>query len=612
MLGFFAVDFYFDIRARDSFSWIDPAQYYRKAIDFAAGDVSYRKLAVPTIYPFILSPATLLGTSIPAILWTNCLAAFLMAAGVHWIRRETKTATATPVILAAILSSPLLIGLSRELYMEFFLSAIVLLQYCLWFKSDHFSKPAPTVLFALLFCFGLMTKMTYPLFFIGPFVMETALLIVKRKYHRFFILLSVFVVPAIAAAGFIILLFPSTLHYYLSFGNTTFPVMRLAGPLKVFSLESITFYFLHLGKSMLLLLTPFLVFPVAELFKRYRFEAKNDNVIDVVLWLWLLTPLVVLIFTPVKEPRHVAPCVVPAVMLIFRALERIFSERRHQVAVILILVCAVSQYLAATHHRIFSPYFFDRPVSIAEIEQAVFKAASPISLPSDQATTKASRGWKFPRNFVATGFEANSALAIAYNLFPGVVFNLDLLPETNSGKRDEHPYDTFYDLYTLAIKNIHNRRCGWNHYFHTLDRAVIIKNADYIIIKARPHGNVPSDFPEHTVTATIEASDGTVSILVPRTPVTIPYRILYGREFITRNRKLEHSEMSTIFFDMFAAALIRGDIAFLHELPRYFPPDFVPGSDGRNIYWIAAYKPIFDQAFAHYQNYIEQMYPAAP
>ena len=84
------------------------------------------------------------------------------------------------VTAVSFLCSPLIIGLSHSLYAELALSALVAWQYVLWFKSGHFRNPWSTTLFVLVFCVGIMTKSTYPVFFIGPFFLEAALLLSKK------------------------------------------------------------------------------------------------------------------------------------------------------------------------------------------------------------------------------------------------------------------------------------------------------------------------------------------------------------------------------------------------------------------------------------------------
>jgi hypothetical protein len=78
------------------------------------------------------------------------------------------------------------------------------------------------------------------------------------------------------------------------------------------------------------------------------------------LWFWLIGPLVLLVPQIVKEPRHVAPCIVPAILLMMLAIDSI-SQRAVRFSA-LVLLCGVSvlQYFLSTTGNFDTPYFLDR------------------------------------------------------------------------------------------------------------------------------------------------------------------------------------------------------------------------------------------------------------
>ena len=52
LLFVFAIDFHFDIRQRDAFSWMDPQQYYGFAVSLVEGTRPYNDFEVASIFPF--------------------------------------------------------------------------------------------------------------------------------------------------------------------------------------------------------------------------------------------------------------------------------------------------------------------------------------------------------------------------------------------------------------------------------------------------------------------------------------------------------------------------------------------------------------------------------
>jgi hypothetical protein len=600
LLTLFAVDFHFDIRYRDAFSWMDPDQYYQFATRTAGGEWNLKDLFLPSIFPLFLYPVMVIKNSIPAALWANFFFIALLALAVRRLCRQTGIRAPAFLVVATIIASPLILGLSRELYVEISLTALIALNYILLFRTDHFTRRPASFAFAAMLGFGFMTKMTYPLFFIGPFAVETVRNLVNKRYRRFGELLIIFTAPLMIALALQTLILPYSVTYYRTLGNTVYPIMRLLGPPEVLSMDSLFFYYAHIWKTQLFILTPFLLLPVFYLKNLRRWLTRQAVSRDLVLWSWFLVPLTLLIFQPVKEPRHVAPCVVPAVLLIFRGIQQVSSLRFRKGLLITILLLSTGQYLAITSHTVYCPYFFDQPLPIKAIEEALFDTVNPDILLPDASFETIVKGWKFPLNLVIAGFDPNAALGIAYYLFPSVIYNLDGFPPETVGRSDI-PYEKFRDLNMLTTFNIYNSRCRGTSYYRTLNRETVLKNADYIMVKFPPGTGKKTVFSGFDTVAEILCRNGTVVVLAANRN-TQPYRSLYIENYLDKKENIDSKELNTIHFELFMTSLLKGPAVDWTQLSNRFPKGFIPGKQRHWIYWDAAYHDLHRQVLTRYNR----------
>src|SRR5512141_15403 len=65
LVALWLVDFYFDVRHRDGFTWMDPEQYFVFAKDLAEGVANLKGFGVPTLFPFLIVPFLVGGGGIP-------------------------------------------------------------------------------------------------------------------------------------------------------------------------------------------------------------------------------------------------------------------------------------------------------------------------------------------------------------------------------------------------------------------------------------------------------------------------------------------------------------------------------------------------------------------
>ena len=120
----------------------------------------------------------------------------------------------------------------------------------------------------------------------------------------------------------------------------------------------------------------------------------------------------------------------------------------------LAVVLACVQYLAVTQNVLAVPYFMDRPLQIAQLREQMQAADTR---PIYQSTPKDLRSlhWNFNQNVALAGFPPNEALALTWQGFPGIVFDLDTFDR--AALEGEHtPYEHFEYLFFLAGINTYN------------------------------------------------------------------------------------------------------------------------------------------------------------
>ncbi|MFH1680317.1 MAG: hypothetical protein ABIH26_06685 [Candidatus Eisenbacteria bacterium] len=598
-LAAYAVDFARDVASRDCFSWMDPEQYYSFALSLLDGSGGgARGFEVASAFPYLVAPFLLLGgKTIPAALGVNLLAALLLAASVTALARalEIRLPAALPVLL--VLGSPLLVGLSRELYVELTLTALVAVGYVLWFRTDRLRKGGPAVLFALLLAAGLLVKMTFLVFFAGPFVIEGAGAIRTRDIRRAARLAAVFLLPPLAVFGGIRIFFPDSFAYYASLGNTRIPIMRLIGPPDLLSIGSIVYPFAETARTGLGLLSVFLAAPAVLARRLFAGPAGSPGERFRVLALWLLLPLVLFMFQAVKEPRHAAPVAVPAVLLVLGALQRVRRPRLRGLLLAAAAFVSIGQYLALTRGAVFCPYRLAAALDPTGIEETMVRAdpeKGPMRMPDGRLDINR---WRFTRSLALSGFDRNEALALAWHFSPAVVYDLDL-PQWS--EEDARAFERFEDLFYFAALNSYNARCGWPRFYFTLERSAVARDADFVLVKGDGE-DARGELAAREVVGAV-GREGEIRVLAPLEPSARSFRDLYARDFLRRSSPADPRELNTIYFSLFMGDRLAGRETPAAELLDGFPPSFRPGRERRNVFWIAHDHPL--------QAFVAERYPS--
>jgi hypothetical protein len=590
-LSLYAAEFVLKISRQDAFTWMDPYQYYSFARDFALGIRAFNQFELPSIFPFFLVPFLKASPTITSALCANMFfLAMLLLAG-YFLCDHFNIGKWYYVTVLSFLCSPLIIGLSHSLYAELALSALVAWQFVLWFKSGNFRNPWLTTLFVLVFCVGIMTKSTFPVFFIGPCILEAVLLLGKKDLLGLVRLSGIFLGPVAAVVLVQKLVFPNSFEYYLTGFYTQVPIMPLIGPSKVSWAASIGYYFAHTWKTMLFLLTPFLVLP---LLPHHR---KNK---DLYLWMWFLVSLAVLTLPQVKEPRHVAPAVFPALMLMVLGISRIQNSISRMTLMALAVFLSLSQYLLVTRHLRSTPYFLDRP----SYQSDILKSMESVDFKKDVYTD--SNGnfdiyrWKFTKNFAITGYDPPMALALTWNLGPGVTYDIDFMKES-SAKLSRFGFENFEDLYFLESFNIYNRQCLWNSNYITLDYQTVLDNADYLIAGEASPKDLKGLYPKFRLVQQWETDKGAVSLLQAIAPSKVSYRTLYARRYLAVG-KLNPETYSALYLDLVMNASLRQDSAQIVALQKELKPRLDHMSKPKNIYWVQDRTTLIAQMNSYLKN----------
>jgi hypothetical protein len=590
----FALDFHFDVRERDLFSWMDPYQYYDFARNVLQGRESWRGFEIPSVFPFLVMPLLAFDASLPASLWVNVAALLLLLAGLHALCRELGIRTPSPLVACLVLSSPVLIGLSRTLYVEFSLNAAATLVFLLWLRCLRSGTAGAALAFGAGFGLGCLLKTTFPIFFAAPVAGAVLGRLAERRVLDALRLAAAAALPLALVLLVQITLFPASLGYYALQGDTTLPHMTLMGPADRWSLASVTYYLRELGRSYLLLLTPLLalaVFAGARALAGFRWGDLAGP--SAALWLWLAGPLVLLGAHPLQEPRHAALCVVPAVLLGVLGIEALPDRRLRVSALALALALAAAQYAGVTRLGFETPYFLDRSLRYREI-QARMRASEESRRYRRTPADLRRLHWRYDQNVAVQGFPPNEALALVWQGFPGVVFDLDTFEDPRR-LSDRVPYESFEDLYFLAAIDAYNRRCGWREYHAALPRELVVANADFLILNGVTVAQAQQRFPRHALVSTIELRGSEVQLLRAR-DATTPYRVLYARRFLERHPQLSDQELRTVAEELLIAAVLAGDAPGARALVDEFPVLGDPRVVARNVYWIGGYPALLELA----------------
>lgn len=591
LVAILAVHLLIQVGGRDSFTWMDPYQYFNYASAVAAGGEGALDYPVASSYPLLLGQVLRFGDSIPLALSVNAFWLVVLAGALLWLCRELKIPSLAPAVLLTTMAAPAVLGLSRELYLEFPLTALAALHLAVWLSRSRWSNPARfwAVFGALLFV-GFSIKMTYPVFLAGPLAAEAVGLIRGRRWTSLAGLALAAAVPVMAVLGVVAAVSPTAFAYYISRGNTVIPPMRLIGPLENMSVTAMVYYLDQIFRNYLVLLAP-----VAVLVIWYALPKRGSDAggLRRDLWLSLAVPLVFFAFIPVREPRHIAPVAVPLVLLVYLGVREIQRPRVRRGLVFLLPAVAAAQYGLAAVGMLPAPYYLDRPMSKDAVLQAMFQStpgASSYFLPTGEPDADR---WRFTRNTVLTGFSPNEALSLTWSLAPGGVYNLDNQARDPS-RLIPIGYRHYTDFYLLSAFNTYNLRCGWPVVYETLPADRALASATHLLAGVRGGGDLPAVQGFRPVAKIPWHGEDVIYVYAATGTPGPSYRRQYAEQFLARKPEADPAELNAVFQDMLLDAFLRGGAPDFDAILSHFPQGFTPGGGTMDIY----HMPVYDQLVA--------------
>jgi len=279
----------------------------------------------PPFYHSILAASYgLFGKTIDAAQWANLPAIALLFFATYGSGKAVLKPFAAATAAVIVNFYPLLLWLSRETLIDYWLTSFVTLAIWLLIRTNEFSDRKSSVVFGLVCGLGLLTKWTFVFYVVLP-----ALWLARKNIKNAAIAASVSV--GISAYWYVFAV-PAMLRL-LSI-NTAQSIAE--GDPNRFSVEAVTFYIRALEGSQLFL-PLFVAFIAGLVLLLFNF---NKTWIPVLLWLaggWLG-----LMLFQNKDPRYTAP-LLPAVALITAQL----FQRKQSLVAVLMPVLLVQHYLVS-------------------------------------------------------------------------------------------------------------------------------------------------------------------------------------------------------------------------------------------------------------------------
>jgi 4-amino-4-deoxy-L-arabinose transferase-like glycosyltransferase len=278
----------------------------------------------PFYHSIVAAFYAVFGRSIDAAQWANLPAIALLLLATYGIGRTVYKPFAAATGAVIVSFCPLLLWLSRETMVDYWLTSMVALAVWLLIRTKEFSNRKYAILFGIACGLGMLTKWTFVFFLILP-----ALWFARRNLKNAAISASI-------AAGIAAYWYAFALPAMLRLLSINSAQSASEGDPNRFSIEAVVFYLRALEGSQLFL--PLFVALLAGLVL-LLFDRKKEW-IPILLWLaggWLG-----LMLFQNKDPRYTAP-LLPAIALI---IAQVF-QRKESLIALLLPVLLVQHYLVS-------------------------------------------------------------------------------------------------------------------------------------------------------------------------------------------------------------------------------------------------------------------------
>ncbi len=306
-------------------SALEIADAFRNTGLRAIAQVPFLTGAYPPAYHSIVAIFFLIfGKTVDAAQWANLPAMAILLAATYGIGRTMLKPFAAAAAAVTTGFYPILLWLSRETIIDYWLTALVALAIWVLLKTGEFSRRSWSLLFGITCGTGMLTKWTF-LFFVAP----PALWFARKNFKN--AALAALIAAGLGACWYI----PAarSLSGLLQF--STAQSISEGDPGR-FSLEAIVFYVRALEGSQLFL-PLFIAFIAGLILLASSFERRWTPIL-----LWILGGWLGLLIFQNKDPRYTAP-LLPAIALVTGM---VFQRNRFLVAVFL-PVLIVQHYLVS-------------------------------------------------------------------------------------------------------------------------------------------------------------------------------------------------------------------------------------------------------------------------
>jgi hypothetical protein len=579
----FLVDLLLDIRDRDAFTWMDPHQYLDAARGVAAGTLDRTTFALPSIFPWLVAPFLLLSDTVAGALLVQVPALTALVAGTWWLHRRMVLPGPAWLPTFLVLSAPVTLGLSRELYAEVAVAAVTVWGMAAWWSVLHAGGRRSWWALLAVTTFGILLKVSYPLALLGPVAVGLGGLFRERRTSELGRAGLAYALGGAAAVAVFAVALPGTAEYLITVGHTTIPDMRVVGPPEVLSLGSLAYYPYQLAVS--LLGVALVLVPVGG----RRLLGRDRSLLGpgALLLAWLLAPMVLLILQPVKEPRYVYSVIVPAALLATAGWPS-GAGAGARAARVGLSVAAVAFFLDGRMGFHGAPYYLRGPIAAEALVDPVRRAdliREPyLSTPPEGKHPH----WAITQSVLLDGFEANHALALTWALRTAVVVDLGSVDRTGIRVRDL-AYHHFVDLFMMASFSTYNRRCRWPEAYATLSRDELIEGASLVLVRgddaARDRWRALTADHVHT----LEVGGSPVHVFRGLGQGGETYRERYAHRFEARVEIVDGEDRGPLGKELAYMAILRGASGATERVLRAYPRALAPA---RNIYWLRSYQPI--------------------
>jgi hypothetical protein len=241
---------------------------------------------------------------------------------------------------------PFVFGLSKTPLPDFALTAMATFSLCCLIYADDFSRKLPSLLFGLSLGLGILTKQIFVFFIATPLCFVIARLFFKRQMDqsRRENLLIVFLTAFFSGGFWFATNLKNILPNYIQAG---YMEAYLYGPHKIFSLDSLTFYFWQLIHNQVL---PFfsLVFAIGLVsFLLSKIKVKTILLLSIFGAYFIFTLLI-----PTKEPKSTAPYLPVFALISAAGILNIKSVKLRRLLVVFIILFGFYQYFLVSYTRL--------------------------------------------------------------------------------------------------------------------------------------------------------------------------------------------------------------------------------------------------------------------